>query len=452
MKLRLMLSTATALGLLMGGSALANDNESYVDQFSAGANTGRTNSALVDQSGGSDNVAGTASRNIRQTTTSGQINNDGSYKNTLTIVQGGSNNSVGTGINANIHGNEPAQHGVYQRNNYGSLWGASTNSLDVEQKSDNNTVGAAFQSIGSRVGSNEARIVQDGTGGHTVASLTQRQNQSTVNDTVNSIEIVQTGSQNTVARVEQYSGGVVGSYNVIDANIGGSNNGNRALTGFAALSGATTSSLLQGEYVYGVGHFTASNSSIILDISGSDNAFGSSQFGDRNTVGTLSITGDWNQVGTYQRGDRNEIALAAVAGEYNDIGIRQLGHDNFGDVEIDGDSNGLEVSQNGNDNRATVKIKGDGNGAFNTFSGAALAVAGLARPSGLVAQLGNDNAVDLNITGDLNAFTLEQAGNNNTIGSTVIGNSNQLAVVQAGNSNSAFTSQIGSNNNIGISQ
>lgn len=448
MRSKLALSTATAMAVLLG-AAHAGDNESFISQFAGASNNGLTNSALVDQSGGSGNKAGSDDRKLTQTTTTSQVNNvPGMFKNTLSITQTGSANSVGLGEIANVQGNEPKQHGVFQRTNSHTLSGSTTNSLVVNQSNSGNSVGAVFQSNSSRVGTNTTSVLQGGGGSHEVVSITQRQGNSSVNATVNNIDITMTGSDNHLYRVEQYSAGANSTTNTIKATIGGTGNGHDALAGHAAATGATSSSLLQGRYVFGVAHYPATNSDIELEITGDDNSFGSSQYGDNNTVGVIAVSGDRNQVGTYQDGNDNVISIAAVGGDDNNFGIRQVGNDNDGYASVDGSGNQFAVAQIGNENDASIRLDGNDNGGTGVLTGAASI--GLA--SGYVDQLGDNNLIDFEVTGNNNLFAFRQAGDDNEAHGTVEGNNNQVAVSQLSSGNFSFTSQVGVNNVIGVKQ
>jgi hypothetical protein len=69
-------------------------------------------------------------------------------------------------------------------------------------------------------------------------------------------------------------------------------------------------------------------------------------------------------------------------------------------------------------------------------------------------QLGDNNALTVDVSGSDNLFATLQDGNDNQIDHTVGGSGvgNQAAIVQLGSNNLSSTTQIGSNNNLGVVQ
>lgn len=409
--------------LAFAGAALADNNEAWLDQSGSG------NSALIRQTG-ADNDAGSTGRNIRQV----------DLRNQLTILQSGNGNAAGLGTNP-----DAADAGIHQISNRDGAYG---NIIDITQSSDNNTVGAVGQTsagTNTTLQRNTVAIEQAGDGGNTVGSVTQWRQSSRGN----MLDVMQTGSGNTLARVIQASPTTGGGNNRNEAmvNMSGRNNGNAgALGGAAAMAGATSSTIIQGDF-----GIRAARSTATLNISGDRNQFGVTQYGDSNTVGRLTITGDDNEVGTYQNGNGNTITAATVAGAFNTIGAAQLGDLNLAALDVRGDGNGVLSLQQGLSNEVSVMITGNDNGWNQSLTGVAGLVAG-GHPSGIVQQIGDLNLASLTVTGNANAFALVSTGDGNVITGVQTGDANHVAVVQGGNDNTAHFSQIGNGNNAGIAQ
>ncbi len=404
MRITTILAASTALTVLIGGAAqAADDNESYVDQAGTG------NSASISQSG-SDNDAGLSSLRIRQE----------DFRNRLTIVQSGDGNGAGTEAG-----------GILQKSNRDGVDG---NQMSIEQISSGNVVGAASQiSAGTNTSlqRNILNIRQGdagdllGSGGNRISSVVQWRQSSRGNEA----NLTQSGSQNVIALVSQYSPSAGGgnNRNVMTVLMSGDDNGGGTLTGASALAGATASSLIQGDAVT-----RASQSSINLTISGDTNQYGITQYGDQNSVGSVLISGSGNQLGISQNGNRNGLALSTIAGTGNTIGLDQDGDDNVATVIVGGNSNG--------------------GGTLAGEAGTLAAANGLV--SGLVKQDGLNNQATLSITtSDNNQFAFLQDGNGNVVdGAIGGGGSNSATVVQIGNTNTSIFTQSGSSNVVAISQ
>jgi hypothetical protein len=436
------LASSSLLILMSSAAALADNNISYLDQ------DGTSNSASVTQSG-DNNDAGAAGLEMTQL----------GFRNRLTINQAGSNNDIGLGVNAN-----DATSGIQQSATHPTLAAHATlhNQLSVTQFSDGNVVGAVRQlfSGDTQINVNVVAITQSGDGGHFIGSVSQTKGSSSGNTAT----VFQGGLDNYIDRIYQRSGMGGNASNRTWIDMTGDHNGGGVLTGAALASGAQASSVLQGD----TNPSSSRNNWAVIDISGDSNQFGIVQRGMNNTIAErpttapltvpvpgfgLIISGNSNEVGLFQSGNDNKIELAEITGDFNNVGISQLGNNNLGGVFIDGDYNGIELQQNGSDNEAHVTIIGNNNGTGNLFGANAAGTVAGTRPSGLIAQLGDDNLVNFTIdSGDFNAFTLEQDGSDNEINHTIDGSSNQVAVVQTGGNNLSSTSQIGSNNVIGVTQ
>jgi hypothetical protein len=438
MRITTILAASTALTVLIGGAAqAADDNKAYVEQ------TGNANQASVTQSGDGNDAGGVSSAILQS-----------GASNRLTILQSGDGNDIGLAANGLL----ATETGVVQRSAAGT---SDQNTLTITQSSNGNTVGSAVQLSGGKF--NTATITQGGTGGNAVNSFVQKQSSSQRNIAM----ITQTGSGNVLDRVVQAvrSGGPADP-NEVTVTMSGASNGDPAdtLGGFAASSGAETSTIRQGRFnPTGLDQLGDIGNKIVLEVSGDDNQFGLTQLGRLNTVGTIAISGSRNQLGTYQSsigGLGNAISLAAVGGSDNDIGIRQVGSDNLAGVDVSGDFNQFGLAQTGDANDATVTISGNdnGGGSFTALTPAASVAGG--RLSGFVEQISpsgtslvNQNSVSLTISTNDNQFSLYQNGEANTIDGTIdTGNANQVAVAQVGNGNTSVFTQSGGGNNLGISQ
>ncbi|MFG6660973.1 hypothetical protein [Sulfitobacter sp. 915] len=493
-KISLAASTALTLSLT---AAFADNNSTSLSQIGLG------NDALITQSG-NDNAAGS---DTTVSSTYGVAENSilqEGDNNNLNIVQSGDSNLLGA--QKNWSGT------VVEANNFMQI--GDNNDLEATQSGDGN----AFQNFSQTANSptttdtNKVKVEQSGDNNLIAATNTGSKQVYTGSGDANEIDILQSGNDNAVRRMEQTGNGnelnirMSGERNNINyayqfaksgesvANnyalviMSGNDNGHGALTDdFSGAPGALASRIGQ----------RGLDNRITLDFAGDMNDYGTVQNGERNRATGIVITGDQNSLGVNQYGSDNRIALSTVAGDGNSIGFRQIGSNNeaaadivgnlnrslieqvgsdndsglwvVGDrntaklmVGINSDSNYLRGQQRyGNDNTMTVNVTGDNNnnsGSF--FTDAALsarndanAVTGLTFGRGDLWQHGSDNELTLNINGDNNLFAALQQGSNNAIvGSMSGGHSNQAVVAQLGNSNMASFSQVGSFNNIGITQ
>lgn len=424
MKFKLALTTATALGLLMGSAMGGENNSVYITQ------SGDLNRADIKQTG-NDNEAGSVTLRLMQSRegTNGAL---GRY-NTLTIRQSGNNNKIGLGANTNPH---TTVGGIFQRVRYNStvenpgLWYNAKNEININQSSNENSVDAVSQLNNTHQGTNNLEIIQRGAGGHIVGSVLQQRE----NSVSNYATIIQGGSYNTLKSVQQRTGGLVSNeHNVIRVEYTNSSsyNGSRDFSSNvgAGASGAISSTLIQGGSGGALG-WTHGNSIDIL-VSGADNEFGVSQVPNnssayKNVVGKVHISGNYNQLGVYQAGDLNSLTLSTIAGNSNNVGLRQVG-----------------IS-----NSATINIAGNNNGGDRSFTAQFTGGVALSHnlTPGLLLQEGNGNIADMRVNGDNNVFASVQLGNDNTLNAKQNGSWNQMASVQQGSSNQATVTQNGSDN------
>ncbi|MCA0922094.1 hypothetical protein [Pseudooceanicola nanhaiensis] len=438
----------------MASAAIADNNTAFLFQ------EGGANSALIDQTQGSDNFAGWYNDPASGVTQRGD-------ENALTILQSGDGNYAGArpGLDFGsilqdgaLNTLEITQFGdgnvaMVVDQSSGALSSllpgtATTNSATLEQSSDSNVVRHISQSYVNAPGAikNEMEITQ--TGGDTNRINLARQNGHT-----NDMVLTQDGTLNRIATARQ-----TGSLNVMTATIMGSENGLGSLAGFAAVTGAVSSTLVQE----GIGN------QMELTINGrpsipvpDENQFGISQFGNYNTVNAVNLDSKRANVGIYQNGDENEVQLSAIQGNDNTVGIIQLSYDNYAEVEIVGGNstgNSFLIDQNGVSNDASVSIDGNNNGDGLVYgdplTGQALVAASFSAnwERGVVRQFGVLNVAELIQIGSGNTFGTLQEGSDNSITGSQNGVNNQVAVLQLGNGNSTTYSQIGTGNNAGIVQ
>lgn len=412
---KIALAGGTALTLSMT-MAMANDNKAFIAQQDAG------NSALITQSGNSNQVGSAVDAMVQR----GDVASSG--YNTLNILQSSDNNTIGL---SNGGVDQLAKSGVISQN-IATLTQSGTGG---------NVIGGVTQFAnggpGSGGNSNILTVLQDG-GNNTIAKIDQEGKR---NDR-NTATVTMSGTNSNIDLVQQRVSNDGSGDNRLTITMSGDDNGNGDFTagGAAALSGATAANFVQSLS-------TRTTANVI--ISGTNNLVGTAQAGKTNTVGTLDVSGANNQLGVRQNGDLNVMTVAAITGDGNNIGVSQLGNSNLASVTTDGDRNAFYVAQNGVSNDATVTVTGNDNGQANAFDGLA---ATLGLSSGVVSQMGNDNALTFDSMGDKNAFGLSQLGNDNAITGSQNGDMNQVAVAQVGNSNVANFSQNGNGNNAAISQ
>jgi len=434
MKIKNIFLASSSVLVLSAAGALADNNEAWLTQ------NGIEQNALVTQQAGNDNDAGASGSELTQN----------GHRNDLTILQSGDGNAVGLGVNS-----VTGAQGVIQTHNGTPNGSRRGNILSITQSSDGNTVGSVDQRSSTQGGfsRNSATILQAGAGGNEIDSVRQSKGSSTRNV----LNATQDGGNNLIATVWQQSGLGGNGVNTVNVYMAGTDNGRGALNGFAAASGATTSSLLQD----------GRGNSMDLVINGrpsipvaDENQYGITQIGLDNTVGQITLNSKRANLGIYQSGNNNEVALSTIEGNDNTVGIRQMQNDNLAQVSIMGNGvgNSFFVDQDGTGNSSFVTIEGSNNGDGLVFgdplAGSALTVSlvDAAWERGVVRQLGDANLADLSQFGNGNMFGTLQRGAGNSIVGVQDGNTNQVAVAQIGNGNASNYSQIGNGNNAGISQ
>jgi hypothetical protein len=498
MKLKIALSTASALALLMG-TAWAGDNNrafsiqngqenllsveqngnnntagvrttytEYLGQFGNNnsmeitqdgdynhvADTGPSqagaiqnkdrNVLVVDQTSGANGYSGGQNGNkvnrVRQTGTDGAT----ATTNSATIIQSlGPNSGSITAQNQNV----VASHYVGNvEQTYTGVSGGPANELSITQKGayshwygggQGNRVNNATQN-GS---GNQITVSQDGVGPVQSTSGLQQRGPSNVINYIdqtgadNEATVTQNGFQNYVERVSQ--GGTGG--NVATIILNGDHNGATASGGFPTI----------GAFTSGRGAEAAGASASTV-----------SQTGSSNQVDYTVVQGDSNQFGFYQNGDNNQALAIQITGNGNELGVYQDGQDNSLDLAaISDDDNIFGVRQVGSGNIASIDSMGGKNGGYNSFTAGPAFDLALAQglTAGLLEQNGISQNVSLTITGSgSNVFASlqgdEATDHDNVITAIQDGSGNQAAVAQLGSSNTATLTQTGGQNNASISQ
>lgn len=513
MKFKVALSTATALGLLMGGAMAGDSNTGVVEQF------GNLNTAVIDQDGNNNRVGRADRVGLSPSSYYGQqyrVIQDGD-SNSLDVRQVGNANLATGGYSGNLQDSltqtgDNNQIDIFQVNQGTTYSGNAilridqdsdegtgiANKLTIEQggydqRSRNLTRRITQNSIGATA-DNEITVKQGITsgyvggdtahgGGNFLYSLNQTGSgneqditQDGRNNFVNTV--TQTGDANS-ATIDQ-----IGHKNVIDSltqdgdgneaavELRGNNNGGSASqNGGAPWAGATDlviKAFSAGSQAEGVGIaqgvFLQDGNWNNLDhsVTGDDNLAGVQQLGNRNSyIGTVAggsnelailQDGDFNFASLVQSGEDNNAGVK-VDGNYNATIVTQNGGENKAGVTVAGNANGLWIAQGGDENNATVSITGSGNGFGRLLWGAAGTLAyGNGVGSGLIAQNGDLNNASLTVNGNWNAFASVQNGNGNTTTGTVNGSFNSAAVVQGGNMNTATFAQTGNFNVAAINQ
>jgi len=441
---KLLLTSTTALGLSMT-AAMADDNTARLDQ------SGSDNTALIEQSG-VNQVFGSATRDSVQ---------EGD-RNELDVDQSGDGNSVGLTTN-------PAggRAGFVQDNDVAG--DANANTATITQSDNRNSVGAILQvtrDFGAPFVSGNTLTIDQSGDDNTLGGV--RQDRNSPASVGNEATITMSGTDNFLNFTSQFNrgGSAAGEENTIDATISGEANGRDRDTGavaglrtFSAMTGVEANALVQDGFA----------NDINLNVSGNWNRVGIEQDGDNNSVGSLDISGNNNTVGIAQDGSFNLVTLSPLTGFFNDIGVSQAGVTNQADLDVDGSANAFKVDQNGVENLTTLSITGNDNGEGRAFQdptradalAAITAGASIGMDRGIIVQMGDDNVVTHDVSGNGNVFAFGQEGNGNEIVGTQTSTAfdpqngtfgNQVAVYQGGNSNLASFSQIGSGNTMGIVQ
>jgi hypothetical protein len=410
MKLKTLLSTATALGLITGISAAYAGNSTAVNQ------NGSDNSAMVLQDGDL-NTAGTNAHGVGQYDMY-QNGND----NTLSISQYGNGNGIGKnrrieytgGLStptdrkpASLEfrtqlGGSPWGHGVDQ---YGSFNSLTVTQVEGSYYGNGNLIATVQQNaaLSATVTTNALTITQDNGDGGTLAPVAHP-GPHTYNY-VGQVWQDNTGagtslSETNTTVIAQHTNG-----------LNGYDHGNR-VDFLTQIGTGNNTNILQ----LGLDH-------VINDTNqnGSNNTADFDQTGANNWVGTAYQIGSNHYAKVEQNGVGNELA--------------SLNQDNTGSGSIG--------------NQATLIFNGDYNGTTDPFEGEAFSI-GL--DVATVNQLGDNNSLTYEVTGNDNQFAFSQMGDDNVIDGTVNGNGNQVAVLQYGSGNNTTFTQIGNFNNLGVSQ
>lgn len=452
MKFRIPLASATALGLLMGGAALANDNISVVNQL------GDSNSASVTQNLGDDNSA-----YLRQGYMHGGTTLRGSYGASSTITQDGVNNRAGS-----------ASTPVFQ-------WGTG-NTLTIWQRGDNNSAGLTAHGVvqeNSAGQTNRGRAlatINQYTSGNVLGRSSQSNAQSGDSGLTSNILTLHQGSagdaagnasNNIVSAIFQtrYAGGTANEVSVFQDGAAGAGD-NRIGSGFTGL-GAQNHGIRQGGHsnLVDVDQIGTSNRIRLIAQAGADASSGGSwgtgngntaivlQSGHANVIETVLQLGSNNYANLWQAGVEN-AASSLQQGSGNEARISQGGNDNSAASSQIGNDNYTNISQSGAGNIVLASVTGNFNGG-GLLSGAAGSLAGdNGLSSGEIYQDGLGNSASLTISGsDSNQFALLQQGNGNTITGTVSGSGgNSAAVIQNGNNNNTVFTQNGGGNVVAVTQ
>jgi hypothetical protein len=467
MKYKILLSTATAIGLAMGTAWAGSNNKAVVVQ----GVSGNGNSAAVTQNGGSNNTAKfiqDGSGNNAVVTQAGNGNSAGdhlqsgpsSYDSSETargynfISQHGNNN--GLAITQTQNGNFVARDGKVVQT-------GDRNSIDITQHgaaSAGGRVNTVLQTAGTGATSatNKLTVLQEGAVPGSYTPSISPSDYNYAYELITKVEQINTGGAANELTLTQ-KGGVYNRANTITSayqngadnqgtvtQVGRSNlltslsqtgaGGNRAsvavtgdrngaglLTKGAAAAGATTSTVTQ----------TGTDNLVDYTANGNDNQFGFYQDGQHNEAVNVQFNGSNNELGVYQRGVHNTLSLATINDSDNVFGVNQVGVDN----------------------NASINSAGGQNGGYNSFTAGPAGTLGLT--PGLLSQEGTFNQVSLTINGAGNVFASLQnnsgpTGTFNKITASQSGNGNQAAVMQMGNANTSSLTQTGGMNNASISQ
>ncbi|MCY0094037.1 hypothetical protein [Hoeflea ulvae] len=408
MKLKIVLSTATALGLIAGLTAAYAGNSTAVNQ------NGTDNSAMVLQDGDL-NRAGTSAYGVGQYDIY-QNGND----NTLSITQRGNGNGIGTNNSLYYNvgfatptdrrpastsfrtqlGGNPYGHGVDQ---YGSFNALTVTQVEGSSYSDGNAIGTVQQNaaLSATVTTNALTITQDNGDGGALAPVAYPGPQ-----TYNYVGQVWQDNTGAGTSLSETNTAVIAQH-TLGAN--GYDHGNR-VDFLTQVGTGNNTNILQ----LGLDHVINET-----EQDGANNAADFDQTGTNNWIGTAHQFGSFNYAKVEQNGSGNELVSLS-----QDNGAGSIG------------------------NSATLIFNGNDNGT-GSFTGDALAV-GLTEAT--VVQLGDDNMLTYTVTGDTNVFAFSQIGNTNVIDGTVTGNGNQVAIAQLGNGNTTNFTQTGNFNVLGVNQ
>lgn len=316
---RFLFTTASAAALLVAAPALAQDNQSTVDQTGSGAvatvnQTGANDISDIDQTGGGtvtvdqDGVTGSTS-----TVTTGA--DDRPPESTVTVTQSDDGTSSAATSQANVST-------VIQDNVNGFGLSGTGSTVSVEQH--HNAAGAGQNSSyvqqGRNAVSGQVSVFQSG--GENVSTYTS------TTSTDNDANINQLGLKNTSTVIQNFqNGGALATVNQTGAG-GGTNTVyiEQVSAGFSASP---------PEFALGAQASAAQN--------GSGNTSNIYQTGYSETVATANFASSDQQ------------------GDDNTSDITQTGVDAFADLTQVGSGNESTISQGGSGNSATVSQMSDGN-------------------------------------------------------------------------------------------
>jgi hypothetical protein len=426
MKLKVVLSTASALALLTGAAWAGSSNNAYVSQDGTG------NTAKIQQAAGSggndfgkENAPALQKGNynsISETQATGGGFSRGD-NDTVVLQQVGNSNAYSSSYSNNAGGNQI--NSVIQNGN--------SNHISIGRNAaTNSTVETVLQS---------GDAANTTTGNSNWLSISQS-NLGALRDGNRVVLVQQLGSNNGAGSQNAVNGGTAlsqsGANNVImEATIDGDNNNPTIWD--------STFGPVQSISQKGTGN--GSVSSIARTLGSGGNFIHVTETGDYNNfyvVQGIDRSSTHNRATVIQAGSHNN-ARAVSAGSYDTAAITE-----------NGDFNNVNVNQSGGDtNTATANITGNLNGSatINGIAGNLASANGLV--SGDILQVGANNTATYTVlTSDNNQFAYLQQGSGNTINGTITGaGNNQVAVVQVGAGNTTGFSQAGGGSNgISVSQ
>lgn len=170
-----------------------------------------------------------------------------------------------------------------------------------------------------------------------------------------------------------------------------------------------------------------------------------------NMIDRASQDGSDNDMYLRQNGARNHIALA-TQGDFNVGTTLPPGNTvkSFMNILQTGNGNVIDRAQQFDANNSMVlTFTGNLNGTSAIGNQVATA---LAVGKAVALQSGEDNIMNVSITGADNSFSLVQEGNDGLITGNVLGAGNELAALQGGDLNNISFSVNGNNNAFGIDQ
>ena len=496
MKLKVTLTTATALGLIMTASAYAGGSSTYITQ------DGNSQSAAIDQSGSTSGASvGTSGTPFLQDNgATGGLSPLGIGGNILTITQTGSDNEVGvdtqsfqsgtanranieqdgTGNSANLQqtGAHNGPNGVQDVHGY---WSNDADAGSILQNGSGGTVNVTQTNAADAIYGNAFNIGQSGTGNTSTVNQTGdnlvwiRQgtslpdiwwgpltpvagalSDSTIDVTQNGGHVpVTPGNWTNYAAVAQGNGtlnhitiGQTGSANSADVNQSGDGN---------IFSSTQVSPTLNMDwnYVGGEAGWPGGDGPIVQ--TGNGNQYNNYQDGT-NLLALGSQVGDSNYLTNFQYGDSNKLYSTQTGSAGDEIWNQQHGNDGTATYTQSGSYNVATLQdQLGSSNTVDVTQTGDGTaGAKNTVTmlqngdtnSIVMEQSGLAGNEAYLVQGGTFSGAPFTTT----TLSPGTAGDGNHIDGSQDGSTNYVAVSQNGNSNNANFSQTGTGNSAVITQ